>query len=441
MQNYSDDELRKILQHPHLLGHLAGKDKLTELHSEWIRYGWSGKDHVSLQAFRGSYKTTALTEIAPLIWLAKYPNSRIAIVKKTFTGAAESVRNMANMALLPDVYAFLEDFWGPWKFITLKDGKFLISAKETKTKELSVEGLGIDGSAIGRHYDVVIFDDIIDLEDRLSEAEREHTKIVTADFMSNIIDPGGFVGAWGTPWHPKDAWTILPTPLKYPLSKTPLLTQEEIDKKRKYTTEILWQINYELNFVSEQDMLFSSPYIGEWKEEQVTDIKAHLDAAYDGTHYCALTIMGRLPNNKFNAIGWVYAGNVKNWMQFIVKKMCMYKANKIYIETNADRGYTADSLRAFPEVKQNHIWIEDYDERMRKTEKIETYGYETYKDTEWAIETNHNDKPLNNEYMEQMIDYMPDQEPNDAPDSYASIIREGKYSITKSWQSNLWDFT
>jgi hypothetical protein len=434
MQNYSDAEMRQILKYPHLLGHLAGKDKLTKMHSEWINYVWYPKEHRSLAAHRGSFKTTAITELGTIIALAKNPDARIAIVKKTYTNAAESVRNIANIMMMPDIYAFLEDFWGKWKFITLKDGKFTLSVKNTKTKEGSCEALGMDSSFTGRHYDNIMIDDTIDLDDRLSEAEREHTNVVTNELYSNIIDPGKHIGATGTFWHPKDAWTIMPTPKIFTVSDTGLLSPEQIAEKRRFTTPVLWQINYELSFLSEADMLFMNPKLGLWHGDKVKDVTAHLDAAFDGNHYCALTIMGRLPNKKFNAVGWVYPGNVKDWLPFIVKKMVEFKASTLHVETNPDRGYTADALRAFPDVQSNHIWIEDYDERTKKTEKIATYGYEVWKDTEWG------ESATDKNYLEQMVDYLPDQEPDDAPDSFASLCRQANFSVTKAWESNVWDF-
>jgi hypothetical protein len=432
MQNYSDEELRKILKYPHLLGHLAGKDRLKKFHSDWINYVWYPYEHRSLAAHRGSYKTTAITEIGSIIKLAKEPDARIAIVKKTFTNAAESVRNIANIMMLPDVYAFLEDMWGPWKFTTLKDGKFNLSVKQTKTQQGSMEALGADSRFTGKHFDFIMIDDLIDLDDRLSEAEREHTNTVINELFSNVIDPGKHIGATGTFWHKKDGWSILPTPKIYTINDTNLFTVEQIEEKRRFTTPMLWSINYFLTHESEQDQPFLNPNLGMWHDDKVTDVKAHVDAAYDGSHYCALTILGRLPGGKFNGTGFVFPGNIKNWIPFVVKKMVEYKANRVYIETNSDRGYTGDYIRMHPEAKRNHIWVEDYDERMKKTEKINTFAYEIWKDIEW------DNQGMDKNYLEQIVDYLPDQEPDDAPDSLSSLIKEGKYSITKTFDTNIW---
>lgn len=57
---FNAERIQQILEHPHLLGHIMGFTKLTEMHSEWIWHLWGQPDgiHPSLQAHRGSYKTT-----------------------------------------------------------------------------------------------------------------------------------------------------------------------------------------------------------------------------------------------------------------------------------------------------------------------------------------------------------------------------------------------
>ena len=60
---FSPEDLRKIAKYPHLIGWMVGKDKLTKMHSKWIRDLWLPERHTCLQAHRGAYKTTACTEI------------------------------------------------------------------------------------------------------------------------------------------------------------------------------------------------------------------------------------------------------------------------------------------------------------------------------------------------------------------------------------------
>ena len=39
-------------------------------------------------------------------------------------------------------------------------------------------GIGVNGSLTGKHFDIIFTDDINNIKDRISEAEREHTKLI-----------------------------------------------------------------------------------------------------------------------------------------------------------------------------------------------------------------------------------------------------------------------
>ena len=63
--SWTPDLVEKVRDYPHLLGHMVGKTKLKELHSDWCKMVWDspGGKHFSLMAHRGAYKTTAVTEV------------------------------------------------------------------------------------------------------------------------------------------------------------------------------------------------------------------------------------------------------------------------------------------------------------------------------------------------------------------------------------------
>lgn len=61
-------------------------------------------------------------------------------------------------------------------------------------------GIGIGGSLTGKHADIVITDDIVNLRDRMSAAERERTIAVYRE-LQNIKNRGGRIINTGTPWH------------------------------------------------------------------------------------------------------------------------------------------------------------------------------------------------------------------------------------------------
>lgn len=435
---YTYDHLQKVFKHPEILCRLCGKDKHTKIHGDWIKYCWAnGKDEHVLMAHRGSYKTSAITEVGTIWYLMFHPDARIFIVRKTFTESAENLRNIVNMMMIPEVSELLRLAWfGPkskdqWSFTTKREGRFELSVKKSKTKENSVMCFGIDSGFTGYHCTKFIADDTVTLRDRLSQADRDKTKIVIQELRSNIIEHGGDVGTFtGTPWkagtaETGDAYCILPPARKYPVNSTGILTPEQIEDIKTKTTKTLFSINYNLTFEEAEDQLFREPMMGDIDWDTVTDIQGHLDASYQGDHTSALTIMGRLPNGKLAAIGWTNPGNVKEWLPFILKKLVEYKVKKFHAENNADRGFVMEILRRQPAFMQSHIWPCEYREDTNKTVKIASYALEAWPDTMW-------DNKCDENYLAQLTTYITDQLPDDCADSYASLVAHGGYSKTKS---------
>ena len=67
-------------------------------------------------------------------------------------------------------------------------------------------GIGLRASITGKHAYYVITDDICNLTDRISRAERERTKL-QYDELQNIRNRGGRIINLGTPWHKEDVFT------------------------------------------------------------------------------------------------------------------------------------------------------------------------------------------------------------------------------------------
>jgi hypothetical protein len=80
------------------------------------------------------------------------------------------------------------------------------------------------------------------------------------------------------------------------------------------------------------------------------------------------------------------------------------------VEANADKGACAKSL------KKRGLNAVSYTESMNKTAKIATYLYHAWRYIEWVPETQ-------DDYLEQILDWKEGVEPDDAPDSAASLFR------------------
>lgn len=415
--NFTDQHIQMIGYHPHLLGHMCGKDKLTELHSAWIRYMWDSTVSVALQAHRIAYKTTAVLIIGTIRWLLFNPNDRIAIIRKNWSDAAKVVKAIEGIMQLESTQCLFKYAHGEYpKFTTCQAGLLTFSFKRTITPEGSITAHGLDASLTGTHYDKIFCDDFVTLKDRVSKAERDKTKEIIREVATNIIETDQPVGYIGTPWHKRDAWTepAIPIPLKFTMRDTGILTPEQIEKKRAITTPSLFAANYELKHKSDENVLFDNPNYGRW------DIKmrstGHLDPAYDGNNTCALTFMSELGKGGLQSIGFSYTGNVKNWLDVICDKYRKYRCELIHVEDNKDEGYTSDKL------KEMGLNVHGYREGENKHIKISTNLYEFWNQITW-------DKDTDDEYMTQILDYEKGGEPDDAPDSAATLIREQFFTL------------
>lgn len=429
------EHLEMVRDYPHLLGHLVGKTKLTELHSQWIWEVWGQPDgeHTANQAHRGAFKTTSITEIGAMWWLLFHPSDRIALIRETFTAANETltaIKSYMSTEAIQAVFALAHGSIPKAK--KSRDGQVLYNFKRTITKEASIGAYGIEQVPTGSHFDRIICDDIVTINSRLSKAKRERVKEGVREVMTNIVDPGKTVMFTGTPWHHDDAWAlkdeegnpVIPAPKKYTPEDTGILTPEQLAEKKRRTTKALFSINYMLDTsVKDEGQIFEDPIYGRW-DGQLPAYKyyAHLDAKFDGSCTNALTIMAQLPDGRIQARGWTFPEHVEEKIGWIRQTLGRYRCSRLCIETNPDKGFLAKRFKA-PDV-QPIILVRAYHEAMNKDIKIISYLKHYWQDIVWAEDT---DK----EYMLQILDYRQGQDPRDCPDSAASLLRQVFFPVDK----------
>jgi len=279
----------------------------------------------------------------------------------------------------------------------------------------------------GSHYDRIICDDIVTINSRLSRAKRESVKQGVLEIMTNIVDPGKSCFFVGTPWHYDDAWAmkneegelIIPEAWKYRPQDTGILTPAQLEAKRRTTTASLFAINYMLDTsVRDEGQIFDEPHYADWDTTLLpTRIHAHVDAAWDGTCTNALTIMSRHPiTARIQAYGKMYPGNILDCLTDMVQTCGAYKVRSLRLEDNADKKMLAKEFMRHPGAPQ----VSSYHEAMNKDIKIASYLKKYWNDIDWDPRTDPN-------YMMQMLDYRPGQDPRDCADSAASLLREVFY--------------
>jgi hypothetical protein len=352
--------------------------------------------------------------VGTIRWLLFHPNDRIAIIKKSYSAGAQDMKAINQAMQLPQIQTLFKYVHGSYPKTTVnRDGKLTYNFKKNITPEGNITALGLDGNMTGYHFDKVICDDIVTIKDRTSRAARENTIEMVREIATNIIDPGKGSGWTGTPWHRNDAWAQInrfTEVAKYPISKFNFIGDEFIAMKKSTTTPYLYAANYELELLSDDSLLFQDPIFGVW-DYSVPGTIAHIDAAYDGEHYNAMTIAAP-KGPEYQVVGFTYAGNVRDWYGEIQRLYRKYRVKYIYVENNADKGYLARDLR------ERNMQVKEYSENQNKHLKISTYLYDVWGITTWAKETD-------DEYMSQILDYKEGSLPDDAPDSGSSLFREG----------------
>ena len=81
---------------PYKLGHLLGFKKLTELHNTWIVDMLIGKEDKTLQAHRGSYKTTCVSIVLALI-IILLPKLKTLFIRKTDDDVKEVISQVKKI--------------------------------------------------------------------------------------------------------------------------------------------------------------------------------------------------------------------------------------------------------------------------------------------------------------------------------------------------------
>ena len=422
---FSATRLRILANHPHLIGHMVGKKDLTELHSKWIRELWLPKRHTALQAHRGAYKTTACTEIGIIWWLLFHPNDRIGLVRETWTEANNTMKTIATYMeaeLIAELFKAIHDRYP--KATVQRDGRLVYSFKGSITKEGSLDAFGVDTVPTGTHYDRILCDDVVTIRDRYSRAKRERTKENLQEIKNNILDPGKYMNVVGTPWHKEDAWSAkgIPVPEKYTVYDTNIMSPEVIAEKKENMNGVMWAANYELKHVSSDDALFKDPVFDVWDSRMIKRARGHVDARFKGKHFTAVTIIGQRTDGNYMVWVKVYDADVRSVSREIHKEFTKRNVSVLHIETNPDKGYTADLFRR--PVDGNYIHVEDYHESTNKDNKIVSYVTEFWKKLIFA-------EDCDDIAITQICEYRPGEEPNDAPDSLAALLREMAYPIDK----------
>ena len=397
-----------LLNEPVKIGYAVGFDKLTAMHNRWIIEMIRGTQDKTLQAHRGSYKTTCVSIALACIFVL-LPNKKTLFLRKTDADVKEVIRQVRNILLSPPMQEAARLIHGKDMVLITQTASELSSNLPGDSKGTSqIVAMGINGSITGKHFDRIFTDDIVNVQDRTSKAERDRTKIVYQE-LQNIRNRGGRIFNTGTPWHKEDCFSLMPNIERYDCYSTGLISKEQLQIIREAMTASLFAANYELRHIASDDVIFTSPQTGADPALAEQGI-CHIDASYGGEDGTAFTICKK-SGGKYYIYGRLWQKHVDDCLPEIIRLRNAFNAGIIYCERNADKGYLAKALRDKGER------ADTYNEKMNKFVKITSYLKSEWKNVVFVAGTDA-------EYINQICDYTENAEHDDAPDSAASIVRK-----------------
>lgn len=182
------------------------RDMTPDLHRDVCSF-LQGHNHFKLLELpRGHLKTSIGTIAYPLWRVCRNPEIRILIANATATNATHFLRAIANTIegsamfrwLFPEVIPdFKKVKWTSTEIEVRRQGKY---------PEATIECIGVGGTVVSRHYDLIVKDDLVNEDHILSTDQMEKVVEWHKYSASLVVDPVSFEElVVGTRWAFNDA--------------------------------------------------------------------------------------------------------------------------------------------------------------------------------------------------------------------------------------------
>ena len=397
-----------VRNHPEKIGIQVGFKDLTPLHGEWMKEMIFGKEDYTLQAHRGSYKSSCLA-VAIALMLIIHPDRNIIFIRKADNDISEML-GMVSKILKSDAFRKLYKGLENKNLTVTSEGADHLSTSvwDSPMGAHQLLGIGLRASITGKHAYYVITDDICNLTDRISRAEKERTKL-QYDELQNIRNRGGRIINLGTPWHKDDVFSKMPNIHRYDCYQTNLISTDKLELLRQSMSPSLFAANYELKHIASEEAMFETPPVFTDDVTKFRDGISHIDAAYGGGDYTAFTCAAKV-DDKIYLYGRLWHKHVNKVIDECIAEADRLKCWPMYTEDNGDKGYLCK------EIRDRDHWASRYTEHQNKAIKISTYLRKWWPNIVFLRGTDP-------DYINQIMDYTEQAEHDDAPDSAACCCR------------------
>lgn len=151
---------------------------------------------------RNHLKTSLCTIGKSIQMLLKDHNIRILIANQIWDKSREMLSEIKQHLEGKSALPYL---WGPFKSDRWNNDSIVINQRTKALKEPTISTTGVEAESVGGHYDLIILDDLMGLNNSQTPEQREKVKRYRRS-MIDLLEPDGTVIEIGTRWHLDDTF-------------------------------------------------------------------------------------------------------------------------------------------------------------------------------------------------------------------------------------------
>jgi len=163
--------------------------QVEPFHLALLKYQFEHPENLQL-CFRGAGKSTVCTEIKTIHLLLKNPNLRILIASKTLQNACGFLKNIkAHFETNTRLEEIFGQYYDPRRVGKWDEREIEVLPRTIVAKEASVTCIGVEGTVVSKHYDVIISDDLVDEDNSRSKLQRDKTRTWFYNTLMPTLEP------------------------------------------------------------------------------------------------------------------------------------------------------------------------------------------------------------------------------------------------------------
>jgi predicted phage terminase large subunit-like protein len=163
--------------------------EVLPFHLAMMQFQFAHRESLQL-CFRGAGKSTTCTVTKAIHYLLKNPNLRILIASKTSTQAESFLKEVKTHFESNDRLA---EVFGPYfdaRKVTKWDNREIeVLPRTSKAREGSITCIGFEGMVVGKHYDVILGDDLVDEDNSRTKAMRDKMRTWYYKSLEPTLEP------------------------------------------------------------------------------------------------------------------------------------------------------------------------------------------------------------------------------------------------------------